>query len=172
MKRGFTLIEILITITIFSIVITAFLGLFGSAFRWQKESLSASYLLNNASYITEYMSRALRMAKKDKGVGCISYGDNFEPSEGESNEIEFLNHKGECQRFFLQGGVMGVEKNGISQVLTPQNLEVEDLKFKISGGSQEDNFQPKVTFSLKLKNNEQELNLQTTISQRDLDVRY
>ena len=77
MNRGFTLVELLITITIFSIVITGFLGLFSSAFKYQKESLNLQYLLSNASYVTEYMSRALRMAKKDLAGDCIISKYNY-----------------------------------------------------------------------------------------------
>jgi len=175
MKTGFTLIEILITIVIFSIIITSFLALFVSAFENQRKSLAANYLLNNASYITEYISRALRMAKKDKEGVCINPGNNFEPSDGESDYIKFLNYKGECQKFFIREGRLKVEKRGIEQALTPRNLIVENLKFKISGGSQADNLQPSITFSLKLKTIKtpsQEINFQTTISQRPLDVQY
>ena len=171
MKKGFTLIELLISITIFSIVITAFLGLFGSAFRWQRESLSTNYLLNNASYITEYMSRALRMAKKDISAVCIAAEHNFTPSDGLSNEITFLNSQGECQRFFLQSEALKVEKIGLGvpQFLSPTDIKVKNLKFKVSGGGGADNAQSRVTFVLELEKGEQVLNLQTTISQRDLD---
>ena len=59
--------------------------------------------------------------------------------------------------------------------LTPSNLEVENLSFEIKGASQDDVIQPQVTFVLNLKTvgaSPQTLNLQTTISQRDLDVQY
>ncbi|GAJ06754.1 unnamed protein product, partial [marine sediment metagenome] len=77
MNKGFTLIEILISITIFSIVIIAFLSLFTSAFHYQRESLNSAYLLNSASYLTEYISRDLRMAKKDITGNCITEKHNF-----------------------------------------------------------------------------------------------
>ena len=174
-KRGFTLIELLITITIFSIVITAFLGLFGSAFHWQRKSLSQFYLLNNASYLTEYISRALRMAKKDLTGSCIAPKYNYENPGGDSSKIRFLNYNEECQEFFLQNGVLKVKKSGVTLPLTPSNLIVESLKFEINGESQNDQLQPKVTFVLKLKTSQQPsqiINLQTTVSQRDLDVQY
>ncbi|MBZ9572787.1 prepilin-type N-terminal cleavage/methylation domain-containing protein [Patescibacteria group bacterium] len=173
MKKGFTLIELLVTITIFSIVITGFLGLFASAFKEQRKNLNLQYLLQNTSYISEYMSRALRMAKKDINGNCITPKDNFALLT--QDHIKFLNYNEECQEFFLDGEVLKVRKLGITQPLTSSNLIVERLKFEISGETQEDTLQPKVIFSLKIKNKElepQELNLQTTISQRDLDVRY
>jgi prepilin-type N-terminal cleavage/methylation domain-containing protein len=174
-KRGFTLIELLITIMVFSIVITGFLALFSSAFENQRKSLAQAHLLNSASYLTEYISRALRMAKKDLTGSCITLKYNYENPGGDSSKIRFLNYNDECQEFFLQNGVLKVKKSGVTLSLTPSNLTVESLKFEISGESQNDQLQPRVTFALKLKTSQQPsqiINLQTTISQRDLDVAY
>lgn len=174
MKKAFTLIELLLTITIFSIVVTAFLGLFSSAFTAQQRSLATAYLLNNASYISEYLSRALRMAKKDLTGACISPKDNFALIN--QSHLKFLNQTGECQEFLLNvDNQIEVRRNGLGLPLTPANLIVENLKFEISGQSQTDNFQPKVTFTLRLASGEQlfpALDFQTTVSQRDLDVQY
>lgn len=177
MNRGFTLVELLITITIFSIVITGFLGLFSSAFKYQKESLDSQYLLTNASYVTEYMSRALRMAKKDDSSGSCT-GTGYLNYAATINGIRFLNYHEKCQEFILDGNKLkvGISETAFPPVsgdfLTPTNLDVEKLEFDISGETQEDNLQPKITFVLKVKIGEQRLNLQTTISQRDLDVEY
>ncbi|MDI6883127.1 MAG: type II secretion system protein [Patescibacteria group bacterium] len=172
---GFTLIELLITITVFSIVVTGFLGLFSSAFRYQSKDLNLQYLLQNASHTSEYISRALRMAQKDLTGACIASKYNFENPGGNLSSIKFLNYQGVCQEFYLEGNILKVKKGGVSQNLTPANLKVENLKFQISGASQDDTLQPRVTFVLKLKTTEptpQELKIQNTISQRELDVQY
>ena len=181
MRKGFTLIELLITMTVFSIVITTSLGLFSSAFREQRKSIASIYLLNEASYVTEYMSRALRMAKKDLAGACIDSKYNYQNPGDDTSKIRFLNYHEKCQEFILDGNELkvGISNTSIppteKDFLTPSNLVVEDLNFKIVGGTQDDELQPKVTFILKIKTEElkpQELNLQTTISQRDLDVEY
>jgi len=181
MRKGFTLIELLITMTVFSIVITTSLGLFSSAFREQRKSIASIYLLNEASYVTEYMSRALRMAKKDLAGTCIDSKYNYQNPGDDTSKIRFLNYREKCQEFILDGNELkvGISNTSIppteKDFLTPSNLVVEDLNFKIVGRTQDDELQPKVTFILKIKTEElkpQELNLQTTISQRDLDVEY
>lgn len=177
MTKGFTLLEILIAITLFSIVVVGFLNLFTSAFRYQKESLNSAYLLNTASFLSEYLSRALRVAQKESSFPptCLSqYGLNYEIIGG-GEGIRFINSQGECQSFFLENNTLMIQKGGIFQPLTPSNLRVENLKFEIVGEAQDDFSQPKVTFILKLKligDSSQALNFQTTISQRDLDIRY
>ncbi|MCD6500498.1 type II secretion system protein [bacterium] len=183
MKKGFTLIELLVTITIFSIVITGILGLFASVFKEQQRNLNLQYLLQNTSYISEYLSRVLRMARKDLAGDCISLKTNYENPDGDSSKIRFLNYQGKCQEFLLENNQIKVKKSkdqssanlGESYSLTPSGLVVERLKFEISGESQEDNLQPKVTFNFKIKSQKaqpQTLNCQTTISQRGLDVKY
>jgi len=166
-KNGTTLIELLIGIGLFSVVIVAFLQLFTSAFKEQSKVSSKVSLLNSASYVSEYMSRALRMAKKDLSGTCTGAAEtNYFIT---TNSIIFLNYKGECQKFFRDGNFLKTSKNSSEQSLTPANLTVENLKFDLFGDIQ-DNSQPKVTFVLKMKNNEQTLNIQTTISQRNLNI--
>ncbi len=174
---GFTLIEIMVSIALFSIVATAFLGLFSSAFSSQKKSLGSAYLLNNGSYAMEYISRALRMAKKETEnppVCLSSYGLNYEIIQAGSG-IRFVNDKGGCQEFFLEQGQIKVMKSGQAETLTPVNLEVEYFSFYVSGESQDDLIQPKVIFSFALKTkNEpvQSIQLETAVSQRQLDIPY
>ncbi len=171
--KAFTLIEILVSIAIFLIIITAFFGLFSSAFFSQRKSLNSAYLLNNGSYITEYMGRALRMAQKDVIGVCIFAKSNYESLDSAS--IKFLNYDSECQEFYLEQGKIMVGRDGIFQALTPINLIVESIKFEILGASQEDLFQPKVSFSIKMKTLKEpveSISVQATVSQRQLDVMY
>lgn len=177
MNRGFTIIEILVTITIFSVAVVGFLGLFSSAFRYQRESLDVSYLLNNGSFLTEYISRALRVAQKELNnpPDCLSSrGLNYEVIQA-GEGIRFINYQGDCQEFYLENNKLKVKKLGSSQSLTPSDLRVENLKFEVSGESQDDFLQPRVTFVLELKTTGESskiFNLQTTVSQRDLDIQY
>lgn len=174
LNKGVTIIELLVTVTVFSIAITTSLSLLTSAIKEQRKALGSAYLLDTASYVTEYISRALRMAQKDLSGDCVgtAKGNFGGPDE---NHIKFLNYNGECQEFFLEGEAIKVRRLGVSQPLTPSNLTVANLEFAISGASQDDNLQPKVSFVLKLATKELEpkiLNLQSTVSQRQLDVAY
>jgi len=172
-KRGATLIEILVVIVILAIFLTAVVSLFSSAITEQRKGMDRAYLLNQGSFIGEYVSRALRMAQKDITGGCIPRGTNYQITRG-GNGIKFLNYRtiNNCQEFYVDTKVFKVVKNGIVHDLTPPLLDVEDLNFNISGELESDGLQPKVTFSWKLRSTgivPQDLILQTTISQRELD---
>lgn len=172
-KRGATLIEMLVVITVLSIFLTAVVSLFSSAIREQRKGMDRAYLLNQGSFVGEYVSRALRMAQKDTTGGCITIGFNYEITRG-GNGIKFLNYRtaNNCQEFYVENKVLKVVKNGIVHDMTAPSLSVENLNFHISGEAEGDGLQPKVTFSWKLRSiglTPQDLILQTTISQRELD---
>jgi len=170
------LIEILVVITVLAIFITSVVSLFASAMREQRKGMDRAYLLNQGSFVEEYVSRALRMAKKDRTGGCIQVGSNYQITRG-GQGIKFLNYRtaDNCQEFYVENKVLKVVKYGIVHDLTPSGLSVEKFSFNISGQTQGDGLQPKVTFSWLLRSTglvPQDLVLQTTVSQRELDVTY
>jgi len=169
MKKGFTLIELLVSMTIFLIVMASIIELFISGIKTQKKSLALQTLSDDTSYVMEYMSRTIRMAKKDLDTGC-----NFEII---ADGIKFLNYRKEDQWFILEDGQIKEKKDDAPgyTALTPDNVQVKKLSFGLSGECQTDNLQPRVTIAMQIQTKEvdpQTLNIQTTISQRDLDVKY
>ncbi|MCJ7786895.1 prepilin-type N-terminal cleavage/methylation domain-containing protein [Patescibacteria group bacterium] len=183
-KGGFTLIEMLAAVMIFSLIIGAISGVFISSFRSQKNALSSQRLLNQTSYALEYMSRALRMSNKQTAdiPTCLSQsGLNYEITHSGSG-LKFINHleNDDCQEFFLENKQLKQKKNNLTETveLTSSNLEITSLNFFLQGESQNDNLQPRVTIFLAVKGKGQkpeeqpEIKIQTTISQRNLDIHY
>src|SRR4030042_6233037 len=73
---GFTLIELLVSIVLISLTMGAVVGIFVSAINGQARSLASQQLVNQSSYLLEYTSRAIRMAKKDDSSGSFT-GDPY-----------------------------------------------------------------------------------------------
>ncbi|KPJ71790.1 hypothetical protein AMJ50_00420 [Parcubacteria bacterium DG_74_3] len=183
-NKGFTLPELLTGLAIFSLVIGAASGVFVSAIRGQRKSMAYQELLDQTSYLTEYISRALRMAKKDLSGDCISQKTNYENPSGDSSRIRFLDYSVRCHEFLKDGDVLKERRStdesalslGEPISLTGTGLKVESVMFYLLGQSQTDNLQPKVTLFLKMKSlgekpeQQPEIKLQTTISQRNLDI--
>ena len=71
--KGYTLIEILVAVGIFTTVIAAPTGFFVSSLKGQQRALASQKLIDNVSYSLEYVSRTLRMAKKE--LNCASKTD-------------------------------------------------------------------------------------------------
>ena len=189
MKKGYTLIEVLVAVSIFTILVAGPTGLFITALRGQRKALAVMEIVDNSSYALEYISRALRMAKKQTAdeIGCLSTnGLNYEiPFAYQVNEnlgwgIKFINYKGDaCQEFYWDKTTNQLMENktGYSEPLplTSADLEIVSGNFKLSGQSQDDDLQPSVTISFEIQKGtqpESKIRLQTTISQRNLDVSY
>ena len=93
-NKGYTLIEILVAVGIFITIIAAPTGFFVSSLKGQQKTLSSQKVLDESSYALEYISRALRMAKKELNCGsklepvscsCLKnngYGFNYEATRG------------------------------------------------------------------------------------------
>lgn len=174
-NKAFTLIEMLVAVTIFSLIIGSATGLFVSAIRSQVNALSSQKLLDETSYVMEYMSRALRMAKKDLTGSCLflgvcsAGGCNYD--QVGSAMVWFINYQDECMAFYRTGSSLYTESPLLS--LTSNDLEVASVRFDLSGVSQTDNLQPRVTISMTIRKagaEKPEITIQTTISQRNLDI--
>lgn len=180
-KKGYTLIEVLVAVTIFSFIIAGPTGLFITSLRGQRKALATMEIVDNSSYALEYISRALRMAKKDLDGFCISTGSNYQNPGGDISKIRFLNYQGLCQEFSSSTGQLGERKSsdktagnlGQFLALTPTDLEITFLKFQLTGQTQDDDLQPRVTILFEIRKRTQpetKIRLQTTISQRNLDI--
>jgi len=173
MNRGFTLIEMVVAVAVFALVVGAASAIFVSSLKIQKQSLSSQELLDQTSYLMEYMSRAIRMAKKDDVeiggvvVNCLSGTKVNYEFDGQC--LKFRNYKNECQQFCLDNDRL---KNEAGVYLTSPDLKVKNFDVNLTGETQLDYLQPKVSIVLNIEGREQaKVQIQTTISQRNLDIR-
>lgn len=175
-KGGFTLIEMLVVVAIFSIIMGAVIGVFVSAIRAQRYSLATQQLLDQTSYAMEYMSRFIRMAKKEEvdGLDCIVLGKNYKITRS-GKGLKFNNYHGQCQEFYWDGTKLVLIIVGeYSLDLTSNDLEVTDLNFYVSGDGLNDDEQPRVTIFLEAEavhsKPRPKIKIQTTVSQRNPDI--
>ncbi|MDP3991097.1 MAG: prepilin-type N-terminal cleavage/methylation domain-containing protein [Candidatus Nealsonbacteria bacterium] len=168
---GFTLIEMLVAVSIFTLLVGAGSGVFISVLKSQRYTLAMQEVLDQSSYLMEYMSRTARMAQKDLTGVCTGSAKTNYGSAGQC--LKFLNYKGECQQFCLDGGRIKEIKSGNQNYLTSSNLQALVFSIVLTGEEQyPDDRQPRVSLFLKIEGREgAKIELQTTISQRNPDVR-
>ena len=154
--------------------------------REQRRALATQKLLDETSYVLEYMSRSIRMAKKDDveigGVtkNCLSAEKvNYELTLTGQGGIKFRNYKNECQEFFLENYQLKEKKDAATPLaMTSSAFTINTLKFNLIGASQGDQLQPRVTIFLDIQGKGQrpeekpQIKIQTTLSQRNLDIQY
>ena len=180
-EQGFTIPELLVAVLVFSLVIGAATNLLLSGIAGQRSSLAMQELLDQSSFVAEYMTRALRQAQKDLGPTCLAArGLNYGLTQ-EGDGIMFINIQSQCQEFRLTTArieeVFWAGGEITSQAfLTSDNPAVTSLTFLLQGEGQDDDLQPRVTFAFELEGqgakpeSRPKLQLQTTISQRKVDV--
>jgi prepilin-type N-terminal cleavage/methylation domain-containing protein len=179
-KKGFTLVELLVTAAIFSMIFSAVSGLFASALKAQRRSLASQELLAQTSYAMEYMSRQLRMASGQDPTSCTGSGNSY-LLEGEQS-ITFLNYQGCCIQFRAIPGVDRLDQRVIGSCstltdasLTSANFKVEKFNINLAGGPGSGK-QARVTLFLRIKGKSQKIEerpvieIQNTISQRNLNI--
>ena len=158
-EKGTNLIEVVVTISIFSIFMIGIMIVFVSFMEQQRKILIRQELLSQTTYAVERMNRALRFAK-----------DGYENG---GNSVSFVNHMqdDELQSFSLSGGQIIHERPVGSSPLTSDKFEVDNLQFNITDG---DDVQPRVRISFTIKSeiggDEQDIGVQTTVSQRNLNI--
>jgi prepilin-type N-terminal cleavage/methylation domain-containing protein len=154
-RKGFTLIELVVVMAVFLFIIGAAIGIFISVIQNQKKVLAEQQLINQISYVEEYMSKSLRMATTDT-TGLACFGDtkyagyiylltHYNSGMGAFTGIKFLNQSnGVCQEFVWDttssNGINVLQdiKNSATAVpLTSSALQINYIKFSIdgSGGS-------------------------------------
>lgn len=180
-RSGFTLVEIMVSITIFGLVFGIISSMFASAIKAQRKSLVSQDLLSQVSYSMEYIGRHLRMAKEQTGglpAVCLSQdGLSYETT---TSGIKFVSYDDPscCWEFYLEGSrlkrkISSCSSKNSDDYLTSANFEVERFNINLVEGTGE---QPRITFSLKIKGKGERpeeqpiIEAQTTISQRNLNV--
>lgn len=171
-RRGFTLLELLVALGLFSIIVTIALGGFSSALRTQRQSAALISANNNVGSVFEQMTRELR-----NGSG-YTYLPNVSPS---NSGIAFLDQSGNPVQYYLSDAVTanGISHNAIArneggnpQTITSDSVDVTYLYFEIAGAGSFDQVQPRVTIRMGIRpiGDRTVMNsvehLQTTVSSR------
>lgn len=179
-KKGFTLIEMLIVALIFSILMGAIIGVFVSVIRVQRYTLSAQLLLDQTSYSMEYMSRSLRMAKKKGDFSCEHGCDHLNSEDSysfSSDELCFINSDEECYAFFLYDNKFygyNMKDYDVSLPIFSEDFTINAFNVNLIGESDGDSIQPRATLFLDMEaeagKSDPKIKLQTTVSQRNLDL--
>lgn len=188
-NKGFTIIELLVVVSVFSSIVFIISSLFISVFKQQRKTLNQQELLNQTGYVVEYMGRALRMAKEDVSAenSCITSGTrNYqittEAGSYSGKGIRFLNNSagGPCQELFWDQTSQMLYESKNAGIASPTFLplfadyiRIEKFGIVLSETIASPNYQPRVTVSMKVKigfgSESAEKQIQITTSQRNLN---
>ena len=191
MNKGFTLIELMTSVAVFGFITAIVAGLFIYAVQIQRSILAQQKLLDEASFVMEFISRGLRVAEKAEDSACIPVDTNYElthessPGSGVWQGVKFLSPDPEsdppsvaCRELFLDSTLSQLKESsgGLENVITSSAMEITEFQVLVTGNTPGDLLQPRVTISLELQRTgtkpeeRPSIRLQTTVSQRNLDI--
>lgn len=172
--NGFTLLELIIAVAIFLVLTTIAGNIIFSAVRFQRVASDAQDLEDNLRGAFEIMGREIRLAAKDDQGTCVASRTNYEFT---AESLKFLTDRNTCIRY-SRDSAGRIQKENLSpalptEQLTADSVEVLSLRFDVLGESGDDKEQPRVVIRVSARNKgsaEPLLKLQTTLTQRELDV--
>ncbi|MFA6394300.1 MAG: prepilin-type N-terminal cleavage/methylation domain-containing protein [Patescibacteria group bacterium] len=165
-QKGFSLLEMVVAVGLFSVTILAASGIFQLVVNGQRSAVGAQNIQESLRYVFEVMSKELRDAQQDDGV-CEYAEDNEVYSAVNGGEgLAFKSKDGECVVYFLEDGRIEASRDGEINYLTPQKILISSLNFTVDASSQ-----PRVTMiisgSIPGKDQDRdEMRIETTVSSR------
>jgi len=193
---GFTLVELLVSIALFSVLVSIAAGGFVRALRSERQITAMVSTESNISIALEEMTREMRTGylfchqgdpgqSPDPACNCTSDNGSPTPTLTCPLSIEFHNSSGTLVEYFL-GNVSNPSApsptvlyrydsdTNMTAPITGDNVDITNLKFILFGSYEGDNWNPRITISVGAQPNDSTVswaavNLQTTVSARTID---
>jgi len=182
-KKGFTLMEVLVSVTLFSIIILSATNIFKLAIDAQRNAIATQNVQESLKYFLEVTAKEIRMAQKSEGICPQIPPDEIyfvEKITETKDKLYFKNFDGECVEYFLaadgtsqrfqikrQKGSSSIQEDFIS----PAKININDLHFYLDTGTMSSEKQPRITINLNAnaldsEKFESSMTLQTSITSR------
>jgi prepilin-type N-terminal cleavage/methylation domain-containing protein len=189
MRKGFTLIEILVAIALFSVITAIAAGGFTNALQTQRQISALIGAQSNVSLTLEQMAREIRTGYLfchdiNGAPQCTCRGGGscglVPPTQTEATvDLNFYNAAGSNVVYSLHNGALmklDPSVGASAQPITGNNVVVKYLIFTLSGNTEGDHWTPRVTISLGVAPSSSDpgitnsvLDLQTSVSARGID---
>ncbi len=181
-SAGFTLVEMLVAMTVFLTVLGVGVGSFIFSFSAQRTVLTEKEVSETVNFALEFMSRKMRVAQiydpDSPDCGGLSHGESFETDDG--TQVRFVDSSDNCVEFRYNDAENIIEfDNGTStkNLTEKQSARITGLEFSLQGNTNTDGEQPRVTININAqgvgKSEEAQgvtAEVQTTVSVREINV--
>lgn len=170
-NSGFTLAELLVSVSVFAVMSVLISGVYLNANNLQQKVASFQRLQNDGRYIVEKLAKEIRSREIDFPLQAV--GTRLDFAEDRYGEIATVEFVGDEIIYSIFDGT-----NTYSEPLNAEDVAVVEAKFSIMPINDpftkvpEADMQPRVTILLQLRNKNvrpediQELTFQTTVSNK------
>ena len=194
---GFTLLEMLVAVTLFTVITTMSIGSLVTVFDANRKTQSLRTVMENLNFTMEGMSREIKFgteyycrdSSEIQTLASISSMETARSTAGagagdcsDKNAIAFKSQTGHYLRYTFNSvnssGLIeqSIDGGSFTSITAPE-IDITRLAFFVLGSSSTDNYQPRTTISISGHtgltgsgtNTDSSFNIQTTVSQRELD---
>lgn len=150
-RRGYTLIELIVSVGLFSIVMLVAMAAFLTLIDLDRKARATNDVVTNLSYVVDSMARSIRTGTS---YDCGLRGSNTDCVNGHT-QFNFTDFEGRIVTYLLKAdGTVGqcVGNNNCTASsavsLTDPRITIETLRFYVQGSNRGDSFQPRVLFTI------------------------
>ena len=171
-KSGFSLMEVIVSVALFSIIVLSSTEIFSLVIKGQREAIASQNVQESLKYFFEVTGKEIRMARRnDESCANVVNGEIFTiTSNSLGGVLNFQNYYGECVSYELvnTGDVnrWQITRGANSGYISPAKINIENLQFTLNTTGQ-----PIVTISLFAyaigdQKEASEMEIQTSITSR------
>lgn len=177
--NGFTAVELLVSVALFTTIVAISSGVFIRSLRTQRAIVAFIAANSNASLTIEQLAREIRTGQ----TFCTGTNSGCAVQSGSYKNLVFTNAKGEKVKYELSvprqvgsamiQSILKSVNDGAPIPLTADNVNVKNFSFYLLGQDAGDNQNPRITVVLSvgatgIAFSDAVINLQTTISSKVL----
>jgi len=175
-KSGFSLVEVLVSVSLFVIIILSATEIFRLVIQGQRDAIASQNVQESLKYFFEVIGKEMRMAKKNDNV-CPDIPANkifLLSSNSLGDVLQFRNYYDECVSYYLEldndKKRFKIERNTPGNLaagfISPSKIIIDSLNFYV-----DETGQTAVTVNIKAwadgeDRYKSEMDIQTTISSR------
>jgi len=176
-SAGFSLIEVIVSVSLFSVIILSMTQIFKMVIDSQRSALATQNVQESLKYFLEVTGKEIRMAQKNEGV-CSGIPDDeiyVISSNAYGDTLYFKNYYNQCVTYSLDQDGTGdrqrfrVSRGLVSDFISPAKIRIDKLSFIALSGAT--TTQMAITLNIKayaLGQGEfkSEMDIQTTMTSR------
>jgi len=180
-NTGVTLLEMVVAVSLFSVVILATTEIFRLVIEGQRNAIASQNVQEGMRYAFETMAKEIRMATLSNHE-CESL---FNPptvavnkiyntaSNSEGDVLYFKNKNNVCAAYYLENGAIMVARGTDTALTTPAKIKISNLNFEVVDNpiGAAPSVQPMVTIRMDIEAvgkemHKEAMKMQTTLSSR------
>lgn len=168
-QTAFSLIEIIVAVSIFSVIIISMTGIFKMVIDAQRRSVATQNVQESLKYFLEVVNKEVRMAVRSDGSCAVPSGSIFRLQKSSNGDtLYFKNYYNQCVVYSLEANRFKISRAGVSDYISPKQISIDQLSFVLSSGT---GLQDLLTINIKARslgdrNTDSEIIIQTSLSSR------